>query len=1059
MHDTSFDAQQRFVIRDYDQQPPFASFLPGIAGPMGIPMWVFYVNRGQAIASFGSESKDTPIVEFEPANKAYRNVTTTGFRTFVKANGTFYEPFAPAPHTAVERTMHIGANALELQEHAHAHGLHVQVRYFTLTNEPFAGLVRQMQLTNTGAAPVDVSVLDGLPAIMPFGVDNWVLKELARTAEAWMGVFNLEERIPFYRLRSSIGDKVEIEGYEAGHFYTTFTAQGRLPALVDPDVIFGPNTSLSQPDRFLESSLDELFKREQIAVGKTPCGFFGAERTLAPGDALTLYGIIGHASSLAEVNQTAARITQPAYIVAQHDVAQALTEELTAPIATQTGLPQFDAYARQTFLDNILRGGWPIRLGDPDRPFVQHIYSRKHGDLERDYNAFYLAPEFYSQGNGNYRDINQNRREDVWLQPRIGAYNIRAFMNLIQADGYNPLVINGNRFTVPPEHHAAVLAQVDDPTRLEKFLTKPFTPGALLKFIAVTGIALRVPPEEFLAHTLGHAEHEFVAVFGEGYWIDHWTYNLDLIENYLAIFPERKTALLFEEPVYTFYDSPGVVQPRDQKYVLSEGRVRQLNAVIEDAEKEALIQSRQSKPHLVRADQGQGDIVYTTLITKLVSLAIIKFATMDPLGMGVEMEAGKPGWYDALNGLPGLFGSSMPETFELLRLLRFLRTALAAQDPHTSMTLPVEVHDLLRTVQQALAHHTASADTPYWDTVATAREAYRARIRLGFDGVTVPMTLTDLDHALVQLEQKVQLGIERATTMNDGIPPTYFTYQATGYEVLDDPQPNPDRQCVRVTQFEVRVLPLFLEGPVRALKITDDHTAAQQLHERVRTSGLFDHKLKMYKVNAPLGDQPTDIGRARAFTPGWLENESIWLHMEYKYLLALLKAKLFEAFYADFRNVLVPFQNPTTYGRSPLENSSFIVSSAHPDGTLHGRGFVARLSGSTVEFLSILHFILIGPQPFTVCDGALRLTLQPTLPGWLFDDAGELTFTFLGGTAVTYINPDRRDTFGSEAVTPQQITLQWHDGTTMILEGSTIPAPYAEQVRAERAARIQIILS
>ncbi len=26
------------------------------------------------------------------------------------------------------------------------------------------------------------------------------------------------------------------------------------------------------------------------------------------------------------------------------------------------------------------------------------------------------------------------------------------------------------------------------------------------------------------------------------------------------------------------------------------------------------------------------------------------------------MEAGRPGWYDALNGLPGLFGSSMPET-------------------------------------------------------------------------------------------------------------------------------------------------------------------------------------------------------------------------------------------------------------------------------------------------------------------------------------------------------------------------------------------------------------
>jgi len=46
---------------------------------------------------------------------------------------------------------------------------------------------------------------------------------------------------------------------------------------------------------------------------------------------------------------------------------------------------------------------------------VYHIYGRRHGDLERDYNAFYLPAEFYSQGNASYRDVNQNRRCDVLL--------------------------------------------------------------------------------------------------------------------------------------------------------------------------------------------------------------------------------------------------------------------------------------------------------------------------------------------------------------------------------------------------------------------------------------------------------------------------------------------------------------------------------------------------------------------------------------------------------------------------------------------------------------------
>ncbi|MFN2164927.1 MAG: hypothetical protein ACK2U9_01545, partial [Anaerolineae bacterium] len=84
MQDLAFDEWGRFVLPDYAAKRPFASFLPGIAGLLGIPLWVFYVNRGQAIASFGVENKDNPIMEFEPANKAYQTTPYTGFRTFLK---------------------------------------------------------------------------------------------------------------------------------------------------------------------------------------------------------------------------------------------------------------------------------------------------------------------------------------------------------------------------------------------------------------------------------------------------------------------------------------------------------------------------------------------------------------------------------------------------------------------------------------------------------------------------------------------------------------------------------------------------------------------------------------------------------------------------------------------------------------------------------------------------------------------------------------------------------------------------------------------------------------
>ena len=42
-----------FVLTHFNHATPFASFLPGIAGTWGIPLWAFYVNRGQGVCSFG----------------------------------------------------------------------------------------------------------------------------------------------------------------------------------------------------------------------------------------------------------------------------------------------------------------------------------------------------------------------------------------------------------------------------------------------------------------------------------------------------------------------------------------------------------------------------------------------------------------------------------------------------------------------------------------------------------------------------------------------------------------------------------------------------------------------------------------------------------------------------------------------------------------------------------------------------------------------------------------------------------------------------------------------
>ena len=1071
-----FDPLNRFVIEDFDVAPPFASFLPGIAGPLGIPLWAFYVNRGQAIASFGVGSKDMPIMEFQPANRAYQTVPFTGFRTFIKVRDAadgFYEPFSASARPTPTRRMFIGASEIELEETNPSQALQVNVLYFTLPGEHFAGLVRQVTVRNISARSVNLEILDGLPIVIPCGLDDTMLKKIGRTAEAWMAVFNLDAGIPFYRVQASVGDEAEVEAIEAGHFYLAFAQGSDLPGLVtivDPTLIFGTNTALSYPDRFLSHSLAELRATPQATVCRTPCGFSGASATLAPGEALTLYAIIGHVSEAAVINGQRDRLAQPAYITAKRAEAQALTQNLTDPIAAQTGAPRFDAYCRQSLLDNILRGGWPVQLDG----HIYHLYGRRHGDLERDYNAFYLPAEFYSQGNASYRDVNQNRRSDVLLNPAVGDSEVLAFLGLIQADGYNPLTVYGSRFVVPPDRQAALLHWVDRPEELRPFLARPFTPGQLLKAVFDRGIGLTVAPEAFVEAVISQAELSFEAEFGEGYWIDHWFYNLDLLDAYLAIYPDCKDSLLFSVTV-PYYQGPAFVQPRDRKSVLVEdGResipsikerhagVRQYGAVVEDEESVQLIASHATARHLARAVHGHGEVFRTTVFSKLLGLALIKFATLDPLGMGIEMEAGKPGWCDALNGLPGLFGSSLSETYELLRLLDFLLAALGEKDGG-AVEFPVELADLLQQVVAQLTAYQAAFDAErdfrYWDAVASAREVYRARVRLGFDGRMETIDLSTLAPMLRAFREKVAVGLAKAEDLTAGLPPTYFTYTAQDYETLVDAAGQPlrdghGRPYVRVKRFEQSVLPHFLEGPMHALKTRKDAAGARALYRRVRESALYDRKLGMYKTNAPLHSCSHEIGRVRAFTPGWLENESIFLHMAYKYLLEILRAGLRDEFFADMRRGLVPFLDPQTYGRSPLENSSFIVSSAHPDESLHGRGFVARLTGATAEFLSLWSLMTAGPRPFFMKDGQLCLTFKPTLPRWLFREDGTLTFTFLGGCSVTC----RRYETSSEYARVTAAILDLPMGHRVSLPGDVIGAPYAAMIRNGEIRHIELCL-
>jgi hypothetical protein len=101
----------------------------------------------------------------------------------------------------------------------------------------------------------------------------------------------------------------------------------------------------------------------------------------------------------------------------------------------------------------------------------------------------------------------------------------------------------------------------------------------------------RTDDDSFYVNTiLADAEDHAMAVYGQGYWADHWDYYIDLIEAYLAIYPDGEEELMYDNKLRYFF-STATVQPRDQKYVLDytfDGKrkhVMQLDATYYDEDK------------------------------------------------------------------------------------------------------------------------------------------------------------------------------------------------------------------------------------------------------------------------------------------------------------------------------------------------------------------------------------------------------------------------------------------------------------------------------------------
>lgn len=970
----------KFTIKNFNAQPPFTSFLPAVAGVNGRPLWAFYINRGQGIAGFGVGGKELPIMEFSPAEIAYANAPRQGFRTFLKIDGKFSEPFSVEnPHG----DMSVSRSGFCIEDRAESHS--VSVEYFGVPNRNFAALGRIVRYTNTGASSQQVEFLDGLAQILPYGLSNSAFKETGNLLKSWAAAEGVADGYAFVKMRSSSSDTAEVSAVTGGNF---FLPVGVDEIVVEPKLLFGEDRTKTRPTAFERG----LTLENQCTENEIFCAFAHTKRTVGAGQTVTFCQLIGYAGDERLVSKLKKEISAEE-VISMRDEAEREVEKIASLVETQTAFPVFDEYIKQSYFDNVLRGGMPVTVGG--QPY--YVFSRKHGDPERDYNAFHIEPKPYSCGNGNFRDVAQNRRNDVLITPQCGDFNVRYFFSLLQADGYNPLSVSGVKYTcneVPEKHSAHA-----------KFLGGKFTLGE-----AVCALGL---DEKGLDELISVCQPVYEAKFSEGYWTDHFVYLIDLVKAYLAVYPENERNLLYKTPLKWFSSSARVL-PRSRQTVIKGGKIRRLHGVEEFGDDGWL--------------QSGGKDYTTSLMAKLIFLIAIKTATLDPEGCGVDMEGGKPGWCDATNGLPALFGSNVADAIELLRLANTVSPLVT-----DGIEWSAEQADFFGGMLALLSE--CSDSMQFYFESRKLKERYLESVYSGFDGNTAATPKREISLFLELCKSKLQDGLKRARELADGWVPTYLTFEVTEYERLENGFVLPEN-------FKASAVPHFVEGVAKALAVgqTDDYV-------RAKHSQLYDDKLKLFKTSEPLDALTQEIGRIRSFPSGWLERESCFLHMSYKLILALLQAGMYEEFYSEIKNGLVPFMPAERYGRSTLENSSFIVTSNHSDKCKFGKGYQARLTGANAEVMSMWRTMFGCEQPFKIKDGKLAFELSPKLHREFFAD-GKASFTLFGKTKVTYLNPGNINAWDA------RIESYRLDGK----EYSSVTCDLAENVRNGKYKNIEVVL-
>ena len=132
--------------------------------------------------------------------------------------------------------------------------------------------------------------------------------------------------------------------------------------------------------------------------------------------------------------------------------------------------------------------------------------------------------------------------------------------------------------------------------------------------------------------------------------------------------------------------------------------------------------------------------------------------------------------------MPGMFGSSMNEAYELKRMIDTIRKWNQILD--RAVSIPSEIADLILRIYDIEMTETDSFIK--WNRKNDIKENYRKYVYQGLSGQAIDFDKNQIEEILAIFSRTMEESVNGALREGKGIPPAYFTFEMDEYEENED---------------------------------------------------------------------------------------------------------------------------------------------------------------------------------------------------------------------------------------------------------------------------------